>query len=118
MRKLLLLASVFLIVMPFLAYTGKFVGWWPLINGSDISAHSSVSIGLAFLLAVCWSKAGINPTYLNVIVPVMLIGLLWELGQFYVNQTWYISHYDALKDIAIDFTGAIIGTTIVTFKRG
>ena|SRR3990167_7741200 len=119
MRKLIVLAAVFLIAVPSLIYAGKSLGWWPLINGFDISAHSSVSIGLAVLVAVLLRKLGTTPTYLSIIVPVMLIGVFWELGQLILNQTWYVSHYDMIKDVAIDFTGALIGATMVdVVQRG
>jgi len=105
--------------VPIVAYAGKLAGFWPLMHGFDISAHSSVSIGLALLFALSWSRIGVNPTYLNIIIPVMVIGIFWELGQFFFEPTWYISHLDAFKDVAVDFTGALIGATMVDIvKRG
>ena len=111
MRKLILLASVLLIAVPFLADAGRFLGWWNLVNGFDIFAHSSVSIGLAILVSVLLRNVGVIPTYLNIIIPVVLIGVLWEFGELVLSHAWYVSHYDMVKDVAVDVTRALIGAT-------
>lgn len=110
--KLLLIAAVF-IASPLLAYSGKLLGFWYLPGQFDIVAHLSISFGLALAIGGFLKNASVLPIYLSIVVPIMLIGGSWELGQFlFGKSTWFISNSDTIKDLANDGIGAIIGALI------
>src|SRR3989344_4151617 len=100
MRKLLLLASVLLIVVPFVAYLGRDLGWWSIVEGFDVSAHSSESMGLAITIYLFLTIVGARPSYLRIVLPVILIGGVWELSQLLLGFD-YMTHYEAMKDLAV-----------------
>ena len=122
MRKLLFVVAVLCILTPLTVYTGKALGWWIFPHDLDILAHSSVSFGLALMIGFILRERGIRPSYLNVVLPVVLLGLSWELGQLVLGlEKSYISNTEALKDLSIDLVGAMIGAEVlrdVTNKRG
>lgn len=116
MRKLLLLALL-LIAVPFVVYLGRDLGWWSVIGSFDIPAHLTVSLGLAIGMYSLLKIARIQPSYLRVILPVILIGGVWELGQLLLGFH-YTNNFEAAKDLAIDSVGALIGAAMLVSKKG
>ena len=113
MRKLTLLAVV-CILLPFIAYTGKLLGFWHILPGFDILAHFTVSLGLALGMYVVLKTYKFRVSYLNIILPVMLIGIGWEIGQMILGyEKLYISNAEALNDLGVDLVGAMIGAEVL-----
>ena len=114
--------AVILIIAPLFAYLGERLDWWTFNYQWDILAHSSVSLGLALGLGLALKKLRVDPSYTFILIPVILMGISWEIGELLLRESLeirYVNVFETFKDITMDSVGALIGAIIIVRnKRG
>lgn len=109
--KHLVFLMFFIFIADFLAH--KFF-WYSLIWYFDMIMHflGGLWVGLFFIYVVSFKKSisyGIN-IFLNIIIATLIIGLLWELYEYYLNivsGTDFILA-DTISDLLFDLFGSIV----------
>ncbi len=110
-RDKLLKSIVYLMFFMFLANTAalKF-HWYYSISWFDMLMHFLGGVWLGFFfLYVFFSKDSFFKRFLVIILCALLVGVLWEVFEFYLNtiSTEFFNISDTLSDLCFDLAGSL-----------
>jgi hypothetical protein len=117
-RKIFKYLSLFMFIIFFLNFLGaKFYLYYSLWY-FDIFMHFLGGLWVAFLLFYFFFNKNFYVFVFQILLGVLLIGILWEIFEFFVNEiiaTNPFNFLDTISDIFCDLAGGVLG--LILYKK-